>query len=183
MKGVELYGRIRNAVQVEGLSHRAAARPFGIDPRTVAKMMKFTAPPGYVRTKPPTAPRVVRSRSGDADDASFATPNSWFIKMITQTQMNRSRQRKSGPVRVSPVFVRVRTAGTESPDEAQARLTLTGSFLQDGTLSMISQRTNPGSSPLTLCGILCRQPGPALFPTHSKTSSRVSSHSIFQFLK
>jgi hypothetical protein len=36
-----------------GMSHRAAARRFRIDPRTVAKMMKFTAPPGYVRTKPP----------------------------------------------------------------------------------------------------------------------------------
>ena len=41
MKGVELYGRVRYAVQIEGLSHRAAARRFGIDPRTVAKMMKF----------------------------------------------------------------------------------------------------------------------------------------------
>ena len=36
MKGVELYGRVRYAVQIEGLSHRAAARRFGIDPRTVA---------------------------------------------------------------------------------------------------------------------------------------------------
>ena len=58
MKGVELYGRVRYAVQIEGLSHRAAARRFGIDPRTVAKMMKFTAPPGYVRTKPPAKPKL-----------------------------------------------------------------------------------------------------------------------------
>jgi transposase len=41
MKGVELYGRVRYAVQIEGLSHRAAARRFGIDPRTVAKMVRF----------------------------------------------------------------------------------------------------------------------------------------------
>jgi transcriptional regulator with XRE-family HTH domain len=47
MKGVELYGRVRYAVQIEGLSHREAARRFGIDPRTVARMMKFSAPPGY----------------------------------------------------------------------------------------------------------------------------------------
>jgi hypothetical protein len=46
MKGVEIYGRVRYAVQIEGSSHRAAARRFGIDPRTVAKMMKFMAPPG-----------------------------------------------------------------------------------------------------------------------------------------
>jgi transposase len=58
MKGVELYGRVRYAVQIEGLSHRAAARRFGIDPRTVAKMMRFTAPPGYVRTKPPAKPKL-----------------------------------------------------------------------------------------------------------------------------
>ena len=52
MKGVELYGRVRYAVQIEGLSHRAAARRFGIDPRTLAKMMRFTAPPGYVNLLP-----------------------------------------------------------------------------------------------------------------------------------
>lgn len=36
MKGVELYGRVRYAVRIEGLSERAAARRFGIDPRTVS---------------------------------------------------------------------------------------------------------------------------------------------------
>jgi transposase len=51
MKSVELYGRVRYAVQIEGLSHREAARQFGIDPRTVAKMVKFSVPPGYVRKK------------------------------------------------------------------------------------------------------------------------------------
>jgi transposase len=34
---VELYGQVRRAVYVEGLSWREAARRFGIDPRTVAK--------------------------------------------------------------------------------------------------------------------------------------------------
>ena len=58
MKNVELYGRVRYAVQIEGLSHREAARRFGIDPRTVAKMMKFSAPPGYVRKKPPAKPKL-----------------------------------------------------------------------------------------------------------------------------
>ena len=41
MKNVELYGGVRYAVRVEGLSERAAARRFGLDPRTVSKMMKF----------------------------------------------------------------------------------------------------------------------------------------------
>jgi transposase len=58
MKGVELYGRVRYAVQIEGLSHREAARQFGIDPRTVAKMVKFSVPPGYVRKKPPVRPKL-----------------------------------------------------------------------------------------------------------------------------
>jgi hypothetical protein len=55
MKDVELYGRVRYAVRIEGLSHREAARRFGIDPRTVAKMMVFSVPPGYRRKKPPGA--------------------------------------------------------------------------------------------------------------------------------
>ena len=42
MKGVELYGQVRRAVYVEGLSRREAARRFGIDPRTVAKMLAFS---------------------------------------------------------------------------------------------------------------------------------------------
>ena len=58
MKVVELYGRVRYAVHIEGLSRREAARRFGIDPRTVAKMMKFSAPPGYVRAKAPAKPKL-----------------------------------------------------------------------------------------------------------------------------
>jgi len=58
MKGVELYGRVRYAVQIEGLSERAAARRFGLDPRTVAKMVRFSVPPGYVRKKPPARPKL-----------------------------------------------------------------------------------------------------------------------------
>jgi transposase len=58
MKGVELYGRVRYAVRIEGLSERAAARRFGLDPRTVNKMMKFSVPPGYVRKKAPAKPKL-----------------------------------------------------------------------------------------------------------------------------
>ena len=82
MKGVELYGRVRYAVQIEGLSHRAAARRFGIDPRTVAKMMKFTAPPGYVRTKPPAKPKL--------------DP---FIPMIDRILLTTSRARGNSNIR------------------------------------------------------------------------------------
>ena len=42
MKDVDLYAKVRHAVRIEGLSERAAARRFGIDARTVNKMMKFS---------------------------------------------------------------------------------------------------------------------------------------------
>ena len=58
MKGVELYARIRFAVQIEGVSRREAARRFGIDPRTVAKMLAFSVPPGYRRSRPPARPKL-----------------------------------------------------------------------------------------------------------------------------
>jgi transposase len=58
MKRVDLYARVRYAVMIEGLSQREAARRFGIDPRTVKKMLNFSVPPGYVRSKPPIRPKL-----------------------------------------------------------------------------------------------------------------------------
>jgi len=58
MKRVDLYAKVRHAVRIEGLSERAAARRFGIDPRTVSKMLKFSVPPGYRRSKPPVRPKL-----------------------------------------------------------------------------------------------------------------------------
>ena len=58
MKGVELYGLVRRAVFVEGISRREAARRFGIDPRTVAKMLMFSVPPGYRRSRAPVRPKL-----------------------------------------------------------------------------------------------------------------------------
>ena len=58
MKGVELYGRVRHAVRIEGLSRREVGRRFGLDPRTVAKMLVFSVPPGYRRNRPPARPKL-----------------------------------------------------------------------------------------------------------------------------
>src|SRR5258707_8429177 len=58
MKRVELYGQVRRAVYVEGMSRRQAAGRFGIDPRTVAKMLAFSVPPGYRRSQPPARPKL-----------------------------------------------------------------------------------------------------------------------------
>ena len=58
MKVVELYAQVRYAVQIEGVSRREAARRYGIDPRTVAKMLAFSVPPGYRRSRRPARPKL-----------------------------------------------------------------------------------------------------------------------------
>lgn len=58
MYGVELYGLVRRAVMLEGLSHRAAAQRFGIDRGTVAKMIASPVPPGYQRKMPVRRPKL-----------------------------------------------------------------------------------------------------------------------------
>jgi len=58
MKSVELYARVRHAVMIEGISERAAAERFGINARTVSKMLKFSVPPGYVRKGLPLRPKL-----------------------------------------------------------------------------------------------------------------------------
>ena len=55
---MDLYARVRYAVMIDGLGQREAARHFGIDPRTVKKMLSYSVPPGYVRTKPPVRPKL-----------------------------------------------------------------------------------------------------------------------------
>ena len=58
MKSVDLYGRVRRAVLIDGMSRREAARLFGVDRRTVDKMLLFSIPPGYRRTKSVKRPKL-----------------------------------------------------------------------------------------------------------------------------
>ncbi len=58
MKRVELYGRVRHAVFIHGMSRREAARVFGINRRTVDKMLAFSVPPGYRRNKVVRRPKL-----------------------------------------------------------------------------------------------------------------------------
>jgi transposase len=58
MFAVELYAAVRKFVFNEGNSRREAARVFGLSRDTVAKMCRYSAPPGYVRTKPPERPKL-----------------------------------------------------------------------------------------------------------------------------
>ena len=55
---MELYARVRRAVQVEGKSEREVARQFGIARETVRKMQRYSAPPGYQRKKPVQRPKL-----------------------------------------------------------------------------------------------------------------------------
>jgi transposase len=55
---VEIYGRVRRAVRVEGRSQRAVAREFGLSRETVGKMMRYAVPPGYQRQQPVRRPKL-----------------------------------------------------------------------------------------------------------------------------
>ena len=58
MCSVDLYGRVRRACHVEGMSKSAPARRFGLDRKTVAKMLEHAVLPGYRRTGPPVRPKL-----------------------------------------------------------------------------------------------------------------------------
>ena len=58
MKNVDLYGRVRHAVLIDGMSSREAARVFGVDPRTIAKMLAFSFPPRIPAQPTCTTPEV-----------------------------------------------------------------------------------------------------------------------------
>src|SRR5664280_1990124 len=55
---VEIYGRIRRAVLVEGRSQRSVAREFGLARVTVRKMLGYSIPPGYQRKEPAKRPKL-----------------------------------------------------------------------------------------------------------------------------
>src|SRR3990172_4825856 len=58
MYTVELYARVRRAVQVEGKSERQVAREYGLARETVRKMMQYSTPPGYRRQQPAKRPKL-----------------------------------------------------------------------------------------------------------------------------
>jgi len=55
---VEIYGRVRRAVRVEGRSQRAVAKEFGLSRESVKKMLQYAVPPGYQRQQPIKRPKL-----------------------------------------------------------------------------------------------------------------------------
>lgn len=55
---MENYAAVRQFVFIDGKSRREAARFFGLSRDTVARMCRFSAPPGYTRTKAPLKPKL-----------------------------------------------------------------------------------------------------------------------------
>ena len=58
MYKVEMYARVSRACIVEGMSVREAAREFGLHRDTVRKMLRYSVPPGYRRSKPVRRPKL-----------------------------------------------------------------------------------------------------------------------------
>ena len=58
MYRVDLYARVRQACRVKGMSTREASRVFGVDRKTVRKMLSFSVPPGYRRSAAPRRPKL-----------------------------------------------------------------------------------------------------------------------------
>ena len=58
MYSVDMYNRVRRACPVDGMNNSAAGRLFGIDRKTVAKILKHSVPPGYRRAAPPVRPKL-----------------------------------------------------------------------------------------------------------------------------
>ena len=55
---MEIYGRVRRAVRVEGKSQRSVAREFSFSRETVRKMLQYAVPPGYQRQQGIKRPKM-----------------------------------------------------------------------------------------------------------------------------
>ncbi len=55
---MEMYARVRRACMVEGMGIREAAREYGLHRDTVRKMLAYSIPPGYRRSKPVKRPKL-----------------------------------------------------------------------------------------------------------------------------
>jgi hypothetical protein len=90
MFAVEIYAAIRRFVFVEGKSRCEAARVFGLSRETIAKMHRYSVPPGYARSKAPISRAIARAARADDAESPGASP-----ALASVTFIHNSR----GPVR------------------------------------------------------------------------------------
>ena len=74
MYGVELYARVRRACHVDDLSIREAARRFGLDRRTVAKMLRHSVPRSTPGSSPCAMPNGWSMPSAPSPDPKAVLP-------------------------------------------------------------------------------------------------------------
>ena len=55
---MDIYNRVRRACLKDGMSAREAARVFGKDRKTIAKMLRHELPSGYRRSQAPRRPTL-----------------------------------------------------------------------------------------------------------------------------
>jgi transposase len=58
MFAVEVYAAVRQFVFIDGKSRREASRVFGLSRDTIAKMCRYSMPPGYTRQRPAEKPKL-----------------------------------------------------------------------------------------------------------------------------
>jgi transposase len=77
---VQTYALARHAHYIEGKSQRQIATELGVNRRTIKKMLKRSAPPGYERTKPAAQPKL------DSHKA-------WIDEVLESDKKNHYKQR------------------------------------------------------------------------------------------
>ena len=55
---VQIYAKVRQAYNIEDKSQRHISREFGLNRRTVQKMLEHSTPPGYERRKGIVSPKL-----------------------------------------------------------------------------------------------------------------------------
>lgn len=122
---MEIYGRVRRAVRVEGKSQRAVAREYGLSRDTVRKMLQYAVPPGYQRQqpikKPKLGPWVGVIDAILSDDKQQHTAKRIFERLKEEHQFSGGYTIvkdyvRGGQLRTREMFVPLRHA----PGEAQA---------------------------------------------------------------
>jgi hypothetical protein len=125
---VEIYGRVRRAVGVEGRSQRAVARGFGLSRETVRKMLQYAVPPRLPATAADQAaqagavagrnrrhfgrPQAEASQAAPYGEADLraAKRRARFHRRLAECRKRRERRRRRQTETIGERFERDRAA-------------------------------------------------------------------------